>query len=104
MTSRVIPPEAVEVVARAMYASLYADPFDKQVGEGRQEFLAMAHAAIESAAPHMFQRELAVAWAAGARAGWKQSGEGWNAEYPDEGTGVCHVDLSDNPYRPSGNA
>ena len=48
----------------------------------------------------MTRNELrAQAWEEGAAAGWKQSGEGWNAEYPDESTGKCSVDLSANPYR-----
>jgi len=41
----------------------------------------------------------AQAWDEGAKAGWKQSGEGWNAEYPDESTGDCSVDLTENPHR-----
>lgn len=44
---------------------------------------------------------LAEAWDAGAVAGWKQSGEGFNAEYPDESYGGCSVDLTMNPYRPN---
>jgi hypothetical protein len=39
------------------------------------------------------------AWTEGATAGWKQSGEGWNSEYPDQSTGNCSVDLSENPHR-----
>lgn len=44
---------------------------------------------------------VADAWDEGATAGWKQTGEGFNAEYPDESTGECSVDLSANPYRES---
>lgn len=44
----------------------------------------------------------AAAWDEGATAGWKQSGEGWNAEYPDESTGTLSVDLSVNPYKRTG--
>ena len=48
----------------------------------------------------MLRDELqAQAWDEGAKAGWKQSGEGWNAEYPDESTGRCSVDLTGNPHR-----
>lgn len=46
-----------------------------------------------------FKREIAEAWDEGAIAGWKQSGEGFNAEYPDESTGECSVDLTTNPHR-----
>lgn len=43
--------------------------------------------------------DVADAWDEGATAGWKQSGEGFNSEYPDGSTGECSVDLSVNPYR-----
>jgi len=42
---------------------------------------------------------MAHAWDEGAVAGWNQSGEGFNAEYPDESTGECSVDLNENPHR-----
>lgn len=51
-----IPDAAVEAAAKAMYAALYTDPFENQQGEGRQEFLTMARAALEAAAPHMLEQ------------------------------------------------
>lgn len=58
-----------------------------------------ARIALEAAAPFL----MGVAWEQGAIDGWKQSGEGWNAEYPDESTGKCSVDLAVNPYKQHGN-
>lgn len=77
-----IPTEAIEAAAKALtgdYASTRS----------------IARRVLEAAAPHM----LAGAWDEGAIAGWSQSGEGFNAEYPDESTGECSVDLSQNPHR-----
>lgn len=50
---------------------------------------------LEVAAPYI----KAQAWEEGAVAGWSQTLEGWNAEYPDEGTGKWSVNLTQNPYR-----
>jgi len=82
--SQVIPKASVEAAAKALDEAGY--------GIRGQDELRLA---LEAAAPHM----LAESWEQGAVAGWNQSGEGWNAEYPDESTGKCSVDLSANPHR-----
>jgi hypothetical protein len=88
----VIPDEAVEAAARGIVASL---PNDAEFEMHRTWATGYARAALEAAAPHL----AADAWDEGALSGWNQSGEGWNSEYPDESTGKCSVDLSNNPYR-----
>jgi len=87
---------AAEAIAKADGSWAEGEWEDPDVAEKlRDEVRRWARAALEAAAPHM----LAESWESGAVAGWKQSGEGWNAEYPDESTGKCSVDLSENPYR-----
>ena len=108
MSKPEIPEEAVEVAARALHlidqgpwiSGGAITPGGTPWGTSREasrhgEYLDKARLALEAASPCM----LAEAWDTGAVAGWKQSGEGWNAEYPDESTGKCSVDLSENPYR-----
>lgn len=94
-----IPAEAVEAAAKAVYESTMEDgdtPWEHFGGSSYLDYYRdHARAALESASPYI----MAVAWDAGAIAGWRQSGEGWNAEYPDESTGGCSVDLSKNPHR-----
>lgn len=86
-----IPEEAVEAATEAIINSKLGD----HPGINGEEFVEAARAALEAVAPYM----AAQVWDEGAMAGWKQSGEGFNAEYPDESTGGCSVDLSANPYR-----
>lgn len=97
MTNQVIPAEAVEAAARASFER--ANPryvWADIEPHWKAAYVENHRAALEAAAPHM----LAGAWNEGATSGWKQSGEGFNAEYPDESTGECSVDLNPNPYRP----
>jgi len=95
MTNPVIPDAAVEAAAGAAFQFMEDQPWEAASPEETDFFRDAARKGLEAAAPHM----LAESWESGAVAGWKQSGEGWNAEYPDESTGKCSVDLSENPYR-----
>ena len=92
-----ISDEAVEAAARALDPDTMgsAGPLAEKF---KEQARAEARAALEAAAPYM----AAQVWDEGAVAGWKQSGEGFNAEYPDESSGGCSVDLSGNPYRNAG--
>jgi hypothetical protein len=80
----IVPDEAVEAAEKIAWARY-----------GSRPDAAYLRTILKAAAPHL----LAEAWDEGALSGWNQSGEGWNAEYPDESTGECSVDLSNNPYR-----
>jgi hypothetical protein len=84
-------PEAVQVSAEIAYLEAHF--------KSNGDHIRATRAALE-AASHLLMAE---AWEQGATAGWKQSGEGWNAEYPDESTGECSVDLTVNPYKQHGN-
>ena len=88
-----IPGEAVEAAARATQE--VCESYDPGGWTEEENWAIWARQILEAGAPLI----AAQAWEEGATAGWKQSGEGWNAEYPDESTGKCSVDLTGNPYR-----
>ncbi len=122
-----IPDEAVEAAAMAFFGTVALSKWEDLGPLTRAAYRAKARAALEAALPTLLshereetrlahldavvnarevdrlERELdtakADAWDEGAVAGWKQSGEGWNSEYPDESTGECSVSVSGNPYR-----
>lgn len=90
-----ISDNAAEAAARAAYEEEHETTWDQLTDRYKRDLKQHMRAALEAASPYM----LAEAWREGAVAGWNQSGEGFNSEYPDESTGECSVDLSGNPYR-----
>ena len=96
---RTISEQAIDAAARAAYEEQMEDGDTPWDGFGGSSYLDywrdQARAALRAALPYLMTQ----AWDEGAVAGWQQSGEGWNAEYPDESTGKCSVDLDGNPYR-----
>lgn len=66
-----IPEQLVDLAAKAMYASQYADPFERVSGDRREEFLEMARAAIESVAPRLMEQAWDEGWNEGAS--WPQN-------------------------------
>ena len=70
-----IPEEAVEAAAMAIYEVNGAGESGYELADYRRD----ARAALEAAIPFI----AAQVWDEGAVAGWKQSGEGFNSEYPD---------------------
>jgi len=90
-----ITDEAVEALAKRNLESELGDgEWDNVPEQVKPGWRKEARAQAEAVAPFI----AAEAWEEGAVAGWKQSGEGWNFEYPDESTGECSVELTANPY------
>ena len=90
-----IPVEAVEAAAKAAYESTMEEgdtPWEHFGGSSYLDYFRdHARAALEAAMPQL----MGQAWDDGATTGWKQSGEGWNAEYPDESTGNSDSNVAD---------